>query len=111
MLASAWQELLHVERVGRNDHFFELGGHSLLAMQVVTRIRSSFSVDMPVGRMFQYPTLRDMAAEVEAMRHASLLAAISERDDGSSDLLDIVAAMSDAKVGEMVRELTRRGTL
>ena len=33
-LAAVWQEILCVERIGRNDSFFELGGNSLLAIQV-----------------------------------------------------------------------------
>ncbi|PPU79103.1 hypothetical protein XsacCFBP4641_20800, partial [Xanthomonas sacchari] len=39
-IAAIWQELLNLERVGRQDHFFELGGHSLLAVRLVTRVRA-----------------------------------------------------------------------
>ncbi|MGZ8906693.1 MAG: non-ribosomal peptide synthetase, partial [Methylobacter sp.] len=38
-LARIWQELLELERVGRNDHFFELGGHSLMALSLVECLR------------------------------------------------------------------------
>src|SRR5262249_24017267 len=36
-IAQIWQELLGVERVGRQDQVFELGGRSLLAVDVVAR--------------------------------------------------------------------------
>ena len=45
-IASFWSELLGLDEVGANDNFFELGGHSLLAMQVLSRIRASFSVEL-----------------------------------------------------------------
>jgi amino acid adenylation domain-containing protein len=38
VLASLWQELLGVPRVGLRDNFFDLGGHSLLCLQMTARI-------------------------------------------------------------------------
>ncbi|MEO6230171.1 MAG: non-ribosomal peptide synthase/polyketide synthase [Ferruginibacter sp.] len=38
-LATTWQKLLGIERVGIHDNFFELGGDSILTIQVVSRIR------------------------------------------------------------------------
>jgi acyl carrier protein len=45
-IASFWTELLGFEQIGVNDDFFDLGGHSLLAMQVLSRIRASFGVEL-----------------------------------------------------------------
>ena len=52
-LAAICQELLHVERVGRNDDFFELGGHSLLATQLISKIRSRLDVALPLKAVFE----------------------------------------------------------
>jgi amino acid adenylation domain-containing protein len=60
-LAEMWQELLGVERVGRQDRFFELGGHSLLAMRLQSRIRKVFGVELPIGILFAAPALRQLA--------------------------------------------------
>ncbi|HEY6253916.1 MAG TPA: amino acid adenylation domain-containing protein, partial [Candidatus Angelobacter sp.] len=69
ILATLWQELLGVERLGRHDHFFELGGHSLLAMRLQARIWKVFGVELPVGTLFACPTLMQLA---QALTEASI---------------------------------------
>jgi len=63
-LALIWQEVLRLERVGVTDNFFELGGHSLLATQIISRIRNSFRVQMPLQIFLQNPTIAAMAAQI-----------------------------------------------
>ncbi|MFD2168651.1 amino acid adenylation domain-containing protein [Tumebacillus lipolyticus] len=64
-LASMWSEVLGIERVGVYDHFFQRGGHSLLAMQIVTRVRKLFQVEVPVARLFENPTIAELAKIVD----------------------------------------------
>ncbi|HVW63440.1 MAG TPA: condensation domain-containing protein [Nitrosospira sp.] len=66
VLAQIWSELLGLEEVGVTDNFFEYGGHSLLAIQLVSRVRSTFQLDLPLHSFFDAPTVRDLAALIEA---------------------------------------------
>ncbi|ELQ06746.1 non-ribosomal peptide synthetase PvdD, partial [Pseudomonas fluorescens BRIP34879] len=56
-VAAIWAAILGTERVGLNQHFFELGGHSLLAMQVVSRIRHTLGLEVPLKALFEHPRL------------------------------------------------------
>jgi len=61
ILASTWQAVLRVERVGRQDNFFELGGHSLLIMQMMERLRR-VGLSIQVRCVFESRNLADLAA-------------------------------------------------
>ncbi|MBV4487253.1 amino acid adenylation domain-containing protein [Pseudomonas sp. SWRI153] len=67
-VATIWQEVLEVERVGLADNFFQLGGHSLLATLVVTRVQERLGDKVPLKALFETDTLKDFCARIEALR-------------------------------------------
>jgi amino acid adenylation domain-containing protein len=70
-LAEAWQLLLEVEGVGRDDNFFALGGNSLSAARLMFRIREVFGVELPMGSFYATPSLSSCAAAIDAARSAA----------------------------------------
>ncbi|HEY7820261.1 MAG TPA: condensation domain-containing protein, partial [Vicinamibacteria bacterium] len=64
-LASIWEEILGLDRVGVRDDFFELGGHSLLATQVMSRVRQRFQLELPLRDLFEHPTIERLAKSID----------------------------------------------
>ena len=76
VLAAIWRQVLDLDHVSGSDNFFWLGGHSLLATQIISRIRESFQIELPVRALFESPTLAELSERVEAiMRSGASLAA------------------------------------
>ncbi|HVR97733.1 MAG TPA: amino acid adenylation domain-containing protein, partial [Thermoanaerobaculia bacterium] len=67
-LAALWAELLGAPAIGVQDDFFLLGGHSLLAVQVLSRIRDLFAVELALADVFDFPTVEELALAVERSR-------------------------------------------
>jgi acyl carrier protein len=90
-LAGIWGELLGLDRVGAEDNFFELGGHSLVAIQVISRVRDAFGLEVPVRCLFEAPTVAGLALaivqkgmeEAEPREAARMLSEIENAPEGT----------------------------
>ncbi|MCW2248520.1 amino acid adenylation domain-containing protein [Azospirillum fermentarium] len=65
-VAAVWQTVLRLDAVGIDDNFFDLGGHSLLLTQVHEALRGETARPFPLITLFQYPTVRTLAAWLAA---------------------------------------------
>jgi amino acid adenylation domain-containing protein len=80
MLVSLWSQVLNQPTVGIHQNFFELGGHSLRATQLVSRIRDTLQVELPLRSLFEHPTIAGLAVQINALlqtRHSSTVPALT----------------------------------
>ncbi|MEO6463531.1 MAG: MupA/Atu3671 family FMN-dependent luciferase-like monooxygenase, partial [Candidatus Eisenbacteria bacterium] len=72
-----------------DDDFFELGGSSLVGLQILSRLRSEFAVELPLRSFFEARTVRGMAQSIEGEGR-------SETDPGRLEqILAEIEAMSE----------------
>jgi acyl carrier protein len=65
-VARIWAVVLGQEKVGIHDNFFDLGGHSLSATRVISRLQNAFHVEIPLRRLFESPTVADLANSIDS---------------------------------------------
>jgi amino acid adenylation domain-containing protein len=71
ILVEIWSEVLGIERIGIYDNFFEIGGNSLLAIQIISRITSFFSIDLPLKILFEFPCIKDLCQQINEIHNNS----------------------------------------
>ncbi|MEM9490958.1 MAG: phosphopantetheine-binding protein, partial [Myxococcota bacterium] len=84
-VAAVWSDALGLQRVGREDTLSALGGDSLVAVQIASRLRKLMEVDVSVKMIYQYPSVRELAACIDDQRW-------------------LLGASGPARVGQQIRE-------
>ena len=68
ILASLWARVLDVEDVSVHADFFALGGHSLTATRLVSFIRTTFKIEIPLLDLFRTSVLAAQASLIDGVR-------------------------------------------
>jgi phthiocerol/phenolphthiocerol synthesis type-I polyketide synthase E len=64
-LRALWRGLLGPIDIPSDADFFDLGGNSLSAVELMTRVRAEFGVEIGIVALFDHPTLDALAVEVD----------------------------------------------
>lgn len=72
-LAAIWQEVLKAERIGIDDNFFDLGGDSMGIAEVRRLIAERCRLDVPILKLFQFPTIRASARHLQTLQPGELV--------------------------------------
>lgn len=100
-LAALWADLLRTPSVGIHDNFFDLGGHSLLAVQLLSRVRQTYQVDLPLDVVYSSAfTVAELAKAIE----------IRLIEQAGSDEYAAILAELEALSDEEVRDILVRET-
>ncbi len=74
VIATIWQEVLKVDKVGINDNFFGLGGHSLLLVHAQSKVTEALKVKVSMMEMFKYPTISALAEHLSRKQDSTPVA-------------------------------------
>ena len=97
-IAAIWQEVLGRDRIGINDNFFELGGNSLIGLQLMSRLRKTFMIDIPIAVLFDTPTIAALGTYIaDSQRQADDVNKIES-------LLQDIEQLSDVEVRSILEQ-------
>ncbi|NQF12990.1 tyrocidine non-ribosomal peptide synthetase TycA [Brevibacillus sp. HB1.3] len=70
ILATVWQEVLGIEKIGIHDNFYSLGGDSIQAIQVAARLHA-YQRKLDTKDLLNYPTISQVALYVKSTTRRS----------------------------------------
>ena len=103
-VADLWQQVLGTGDFDIRENFLELGGNSLMAVQLISRVRDLFEVNVPVGEFLRVPTVIAMAESI------ALAQAQGSEIPGFEDLLSEIEALRVDEAAALLAKETVRGT-
>ncbi|UCH95690.1 MAG: non-ribosomal peptide synthetase, partial [Candidatus Aminicenantes bacterium] len=79
-VASVWQEILNLDKVGIHDNFFDLGGTSLDIVRLNTGLKKVLVREIPVVTLFEYPTIHTFTQHLDHLVPGKPVTAAAEEE-------------------------------
>jgi tyrocidine synthetase-3 len=75
LVAEIWAQVLGIDKkkISIDDNFFRLGGHSLKAASLCGRIYKALSVEIPIGELFERPTIEGISRYIARAKETRYL--------------------------------------
>ncbi|WP_018622747.1 type I polyketide synthase [Spirosoma luteum] len=111
-LLAVWRAVLVLSRMGVTDNFFESGGNSLLAARTVAALKQTHGYEIPITKLYQFPTVQSLAGYVDGRTQGSFLpgqtnAVRPETDDVA--IISMAGHFPGASTIEALWEVLRTG--
>lgn len=111
-LLAIWQEVLAINRLSVTDNFFASGGNSLLAARTVATLKKTQGFEIPVTKLYQFPTVRDLAGFIDGRTQDSFLsgqptAGIAQADEVA--IIGMAGRFPGANTVEALWDVLRTG--
>lgn len=97
-IAKIFQVILGINQVSIHDSFLELGGDSLTGTQLLSQLKQTFAINLPISTVFESPTIAQLAEVIDSQQKSS------ENDiDKISDILKMVESLSEDEIGALTK--------
>lgn len=103
-VAGVWQEMFGIARLGIHDNFFDLGGNSLLAIQLISQLRQTFDIELPLSSLFESPTIAGLSSVIVRQQQQE-----EEAEEIERLLREIESLSLDEVQSDLAQELQSEG--
>jgi len=84
-ITGVWMELLLLDKIGVDDNFFQLGGNSLVALKSVAALKQRFGYEVPITKLYQFPTVNGIAGLVNGAAKTSTIATTKKKKNTAAN--------------------------
>lgn len=84
-IVEIWKEQLGISQIGIDDNFFEMGGTSLLTQKVSALLKAELNLNVPVSKIYQYPTIFELSEFLNIEKNQSKVKTITKKKDKSKN--------------------------
>ncbi|OHX39635.1 MULTISPECIES: non-ribosomal peptide synthetase [Cytobacillus] len=93
IIINIYKDLLNIKKINYLDDFFNLGGHSLQILQIISRVRDIFNIELKISEILNNPIIKDLSQLIhDKTKQKKELLVSFDRNEISKKELDYISS-------------------